>query len=226
MFPLLLLSAFLSVNSYSATTGEMCFHSHMLMDLHHQVYKTVADNMYLQSKIEGKPLVQTFVKLNDNNHCLTAEGDDKIVSKVKELYEEKKKEIPFPGNEIKNIQVMVHISGFAEPFLSLPESNSNVFYDMEKNPVTVSARLLHPKIIELTYDAAFGTFTKNFHLDELVACLHPRRDKLGNRETTVQDNGIIHQTNFANPGNFQPHYLKKENTFIEISTLRFRATLR
>lgn len=226
MIFILLVSAFLSVNSYAATSGEMCLHSHQLMDMHHQIYQTVADNMFLQSKIEGKPLVQTLVKLNDNNHCLTAEGDDKIVAKIKELYEENKKELPFPGTEIKKIQVQVHISGFAEPFLSLPESNSNVLYDMEKNPVTVTARLLHPKIIELTYDATFGKYTKNFHMNELVACLHPRRDKRGTRDTFVQDNGIVHQTNFANPGNFQPHYLKKENNFIEISTLRFRATLR
>lgn len=227
MLFLVLLSSLFAVNSYSASSGELCFHSHKLMDMHHLVYKTIADNMYLQSKLEGKPLIQTFVTFNDNNHCLKADGDAKIIAQIQEHFDEAKKNIPSPGTtEIKDIKVDVFISGIAAPFLSLPEMNSKVLYDVDKTPVTISARMLHPKIIELTYAANWGQFTKNFHLDELIWCIYPTRDKRGTRDTIVQDNGIVHQTNFANPANFQLHYQKEGNTFINLGKIKFKATLR
>lgn len=227
-FIILLLGTFLTANSYSATSGEMCFHSHKLMDMHNLIYTTVADNMFLQSKIENKPLIQTFVKPSDEkNHCLTAEGDDKIIAVIRELYDENKKDLFFPGTtEIKDIKVEVFIGGIDAPFLSLPGMNSNVLYDVDKTPVTVSARMLHPKIIELTYAASWGNFTKNFHVDELIWCIYPIRDRLGKRETTVQDHGIVLESNFANPSNAQPHYLKIENTYKKIVSLSFRAALK
>lgn len=227
-FIIILLGTFLTASSLAATSGELCFHSHKVMDMNHLIYKAIADNMFLQSKIENKPLIQTLIKLYDNkDHCLTAEGDEKIVAVIRELYEENKKDLFFPGPaEIKNIKVDVFIGGINAPFLSLPEINSNVIYDVDKTPVTVSARMLHPKIIELTYAANWGSFTRNFHLDELIWCIYPTRDRLGKRVTTVQDNGIVLESNFANPSNAQPHYLKIENTFKEINSLRFKASLR
>ncbi len=211
-----------SANSYSAVSEEMCVHSHKLMHMYHLLWQNVADNLFLQSKtVMKKPFALTRVNRNDNNHCLTVEGDEHIISRIQELYLDSKKDIPVPLNsEIKDIQVEVYLSSIKEPLLSLPGMSSNVIYDVDKNPVTISARMVHPLIIEFTY----GSFTNNFHLDEVITCIKHTKDDLGKRDRIVQPNGIVMETNFENQKS-KPHFYKQGNALIELNHISFRATL-
>ena len=118
----ILLSFFLSVQA-ADKPKEMCVYSHMKMELYFSIWHAVALVAVAQNRLEGKNTELTRVIRHDDTHCLTVEGDPKVVAKIEELYEEALRQEAFPipkKNYVGTKSVDIYIIGIKESFLGLP----------------------------------------------------------------------------------------------------------
>lgn len=178
--------SFLVVTNVSAK--DICFPSMKQAYVKQILWSKVAEALQYKFRMVGKHLATTTVKLSKRcDGCLEIEGDPYLKGVIEEEYD--KLEIDKMSKEaIPGIPVDVSMGGLVPltmhngepiynphyiPFLSFPEKTSNVFYDTDKVPVEVSARMVHPKYMEYTFKYKDRTHTMTEKIDVVVGCMFP-----------------------------------------------------
>ncbi|WP_408096984.1 hypothetical protein ACJVC5_18265 [Peredibacter sp. HCB2-198] len=172
----------------SVSAKDICFPStHQAMHMA-AVYRTHAKGLMMKFAMIKKQLQPTTVELSKRcDNCLEIKGDPYIKGVIEEKYEELELD-KFSKETVPGIPVDVSMGRLIPvtvqnghtiynpqyvSFLSLPEKTSNVFYDADKVPIEVSARMVHPKYMEYTFKYKDRTHTMTEKVDRPVACMFP-----------------------------------------------------
>ena len=78
-------------SAFANDSNEICLHSHILMETYYQTADVLSKVRNLENQIAKNNNPKNIVKMNDEGHCLSIEGDDKFIAEMKKIYEDKKK---------------------------------------------------------------------------------------------------------------------------------------
>lgn len=198
-----------SFNSFAVPLGKgLCFAGQADAEVQANAWNVYATFLGVKLRQAGKKTELTEVRVgNMCDNCLVITGDPYIKGVIEEQYKEIEKDIPKPGEvDLKGYRVDVSIGGldpYTEipngkkirnplyvPFLRFPILKSNTFYDADKNPIEVSAKIVHPEIIEYTFKSGAKTHSLYTRIGESIRCMYPA-EKM-NRNYFILENGKYH----------------------------------
>ena len=142
----------------------------------------------------GRKVLPTSIKVSKRcDNCLEIVGDEYVKGVFEEKFVELEKDLPKAGGEsVPGVRVDVSIGKLIPiyktnghktfdpnyiPFLRFPDKTTNTFYDKEKVPVIVSAKIVHLEIIEYTFQYKDKTHSVLNMIGDYVGCMFPYDNK-------------------------------------------------